>query len=96
MLISKLFSTKTKFMDYLLDKMLTNSDEKQSDNPEISLLLLNMFKTLIDNNLNILKITQEQLWGKISNHEVISALILGRTKFGVGVLKRLLEEEQMK
>ena len=55
-------------------------------NPEISILLLNMFKTLIDNNSNILKITQGQLWEKISNQKIISALILRRTRHGVRIL----------
>ena len=57
MLVSQLFTAKPKFMDYLFKKMLNVPQQKMS-NSDVSLLLLNMFKTLIDNNSNILKITQ--------------------------------------
>ena len=102
MLISKLFTTKTKFMDYLMDKMLNNEqDLKSPANTEISLLLLNMFKTLIDNNTNILKITQEQLWSKVSSHDVIMELIVERTKRGIKMVQgdsgsRSMDEKEKK
>lgn len=50
-----------------------------------------MLKTLIDNNSNILKITQEYLHEKIDTHNKISSLINDRTVFGLQIVEKAIK-----
>ena len=86
-------------MGYLLDNMFlfkyneiqeTTKSEKMCENLEISIYFLNMLKTLIDNNSNILKITQEYLLGKIDTHNKVSCMINERTSFGIKIVEKAI------
>ena len=65
-------------MGYLLETMVNNLKGKS----ELSILLLNMLKTIIDNSSNILKITQDEMLKKLKNKNVTN-LIIERTEHGV-------------
>lgn len=52
---------------------------------ELSILLLNMLKTIIDNSSNILKITQHEMHKKLK-HKDVTNLIIERTNHGAEIV----------
>ena len=70
-------------MGYLLETMVNNLKGKS----ELSILLLNMLKTIIDNSSNILKITQDEMLKKLKNKNVTN-LIIERTGHGVEMVAK--------
>lgn len=84
-----LFDEKTGLMGYLLETLIHSLNTKS----EISLLLLNMLKTIIENNSNIMKITQDEIKKKLTEKN-LSSLIIDRTIEGVKLVKQKKKENQ--
>jgi hypothetical protein len=84
-----LFDEKTGLMGYLLETLIHSLNTKS----EISLLLLNMLKTIIENNSNIMRITQDEIKKKLTEKN-LSNLIIDRTIEGVKLVKQKKKENQ--
>lgn len=84
-----LFDEKTGLMGYLLETLIHSLNTKS----EISLLLLNMLKTIIENNSNIMRITQDEIKKKLTEKN-LSSLIIDRTVEGVKLVKQKKKENQ--